>query len=734
MKEIRLIPIKEYSSGFLPQEFIPKGSDEHSLRNAQNPRPEGYWRRVTNEEIRVLESNGNTCESWDNFLVRDPFEPGLITGSRFYGLVRLGRVESVALEHHDLRVPAGISNSLILSCDIGDDCSIRNVAYLAHYIIGNNCMLLNIDELHTTNHAKFGNGIIKDGEKEDVRIWLELVNEAGGREVMPFDGMIPADAYIWLRYREDDLLQKKLKQITQARFDSRRGYYGVIGESSVVKNSAIIKDVLMGSHCYVKGANKLKNLTINSSEDEPTQIGEGVELVNGIVGYQCRIFYGCKAVRFVMGRNSNLKYGARLIHSFLGDNSTVSCCEILHNLIFPAHEQHHNNSFLTASCVLGQSNIAAGATVGSNHNSRANDGEILAGRGFWPGLCVTLKHSCRFASFVLLSKGDYPAEMHIPLPFSLVSDDRSRNELNIMPAFFWMHNMYALERNTWKFTDRDKRKVKAQKIEFDSLAPDTIEEIFTAMDLLATWTAKAFLAKTGEKADSKTRDELVRTGSDLIEKKPERIKDLEITGEDIEYSRRKVLILKPIEGYHAYADMLFYYAMKNIVEFMVARPDAGLSDVKKELGGTRVRSWVNLGGQLVREEDCSAILERVKNGAYDTWDKIHAAYDGLYESYGLAKQKHAFATLVTILGERELSDKTWGECLDRAVSLQEYVRDQVYLSRKKDFDNPIRKKTFRNDEEMRAVRGTAEDNSFVKLVRNKTEEYKRTIEGIRKRK
>ena len=81
-----------------------------------------------------------------------------------------------------------------------------------------------------------------------------------------------------------------------------------------------------------------------------------------------------------MGDNSQLKYGARLINSYLGDNSTISCCEVLNSLIFPAHEQHHNNSFLCAATVFGQSNMAAGATIGSNHNSRGADGEIIAGR------------------------------------------------------------------------------------------------------------------------------------------------------------------------------------------------------------------------------------------------------------------------------------------------------------------------------------------------------------------
>jgi len=83
-------------------------------------------------------------------------------------------------------------------------------------------------------------------------------------------------------------------------------------------------------------------------------------MVNGIVGSGCRVFYGVKAVRFILADNSQLKYGARLINSYLGDNSTISCCEVLNSLIFPAHEQHHNNSFLCAAVVMGQSNMAAG--------------------------------------------------------------------------------------------------------------------------------------------------------------------------------------------------------------------------------------------------------------------------------------------------------------------------------------------------------------------------------------
>jgi len=412
----QVVPNEALGHNFIAPPFLPQGKDEYYLRNAQSPKPEGHWRKLRPREIETLVQNNNSADDWHNIEVGEKFDPSLIRNCQFYGLIRIGALEDVALEYHELVIPAGMTNSRIISCDFGDNVAVHNVKHLAHYIIGDNCVLLDLDEMHTSNHAKFGNGIVKEGEEQSIRITLDLINEAGGRSVLPFDGMIPADAYLWAKYRDDEALMNRLAEITQKQFDPRRGFYGTVGNKCVIKNCRIIKDVKIGSCAYIKGANKLKNLTINSTEDAPSQIGEGVELVNGIIGCGSRIFYGCKAVRFVMGENTNLKYGARLIHSVLGDNSTISCCEVLNNLVFPAHEQHHNNSFLIASLVMGQSNIGAGATIGSNHNSRAPDGEIHAGRGFWPGLCVSLKHNSRFASFTLIARGSYEYELNVPLP------------------------------------------------------------------------------------------------------------------------------------------------------------------------------------------------------------------------------------------------------------------------------------------------------------------------------
>jgi hypothetical protein len=733
MREMKVIPVGGLGRDFIAPPYLPEGRDEYYLRNMQSPAPAGGWRRLRADEIETLVKNDNMADNWDNLLVTNHFIAHSIKNCEFYGLVRIGRLEPAFLEYHDLQAPVGLTSSRIISCDIGDDVAIHNVRYLSHYIIGGNVMLLNVDEMAATNHAKFGNGIVKDGEAEDVRVWLDLVNEAGGRGVMPFDGMIAADAYLWAKYRDDPALAARLGEITQKSFDPRRGFYGTVGDGCVIKNCGIIKDVKIGPCTYIKGANKLKNLTINSSEDEPSQIGEGVELVNGIVGRGCHIFYGCKAVRFIMGDNSNLKYGARLIHSYMGDNSTVSCCELLNNLIFPAHEQHHNNSFLIAALVMGQSNIAAGATLGSNHNSRAPDGEVHAGRGFWPGLCVSVKHNCRFASFTLLAKADYPAELDVRLPFSLVASDVARDRLTILPAYWWLYNMYALARNTWKFQNRDKRRRKVQKIEFDSLAPDTAEEIFEALARLEEWTAKARLRSRGEPHEGKSAAELAALGRKLLSGPAAETDGLEVLAEGVENSARKVVVLKVRAAWHAYRQMLHHYAMKNLIAYMKENPSATLKDMTAALAGKRQRQWANLGGQLVLADDLAQLKADIKDGKLQTWTAIHEAYDRLWQKYPLDKQRHALATLLALLGAESLTPQAWAAALDEAVKIQQYVADQTYRSRKKDYDNPFRQMVYSTPEEMEAVLGTAEANSFVKQVRKETQALAEAVEAIRKR-
>lgn len=730
MSEIMLLPTEKFGYGFIPDAYLGADTDEYYLRNIQVNAPSHTWRKVTADEIETLIKNGNSCTNWYNVLVKDPFDPALIKNSLFAGLVRIGITKPQYLQFHDFTVPAGISNSRIISCDIGDNCAIHDCAYLAHYIIGNNVILSRIDEMASTNHAKFGNGVLKDGESEAVRIWIDPLNEAGGRSVLPFTDMICADAYLWTIYRDDSALLDRLKEITQAQTDSRRGFYGMVGDGSVIKSCEVIKDTMFGNSSYVKGANKLKNLTIKSSAEEPTQIGEGVELVNGIIGYGCHVFYGVKGVRFVLGNNSNLKYGARLIHSILGDNSTISCCEVLNNLVFPGHEQHHNNSFLIATLVMGQSNMAAGATVGSNHNSRGNDGEIIAGRGFWPGLSSTLKHNCRFASYTLLTKGSYPSELNIPLPFAMVLDNQKFDRLDIMPAYYWLYNMYALERNSWKYQTRDKRKNIVQHIEADHLAPDTAFEMVKALALLEKWTGKAwFVGEEG--GDNLPSDEvLVAKGRDLITGSPEVVSQLFVAGEQMERSKRPVHILKVVESWNAYRQMLVFYAIKAISTYLVST-GIHFEYFVAQASADKDLSWINMGGQLVPEVKVDSLRSGIRSGVFTSWKDIHAQYEVWWHDYPRDKAENGYAVLCYVSDSKKISTEQWNIFLDEAVQTRTYIEEQVYVTKRKDYTNFFREITYRNTAERDAVLGKVEDNAFIKIAKKETIAFNELIEKVR---
>lgn len=724
MNQITKTPIADLGYNFIDSEYIPKGKDEYYLRNKQNP-DHDHYRPLTAKEIKQLVANGNISDNWKNVLVTNGFDCSLVQQCRFYGLIRIGKLEPFYLEFHDIRLPVGLYNSSIISCDLGDNVVINNVNYLSHYIIGNEVIIVNVNEIEVSNHAKFGNGIIKKGEKESVRIWLELCNENAGRSVMPFDGMQAADAWLWTRYRGDEVLMEKFKEFTEKKFDNRRGYYGMIGDRTVIKNSRIIKDTMIGSDAYIKGANKLKNLTINSSAESPTQIGEGCELVNGIIGFGCKAFYGAKAVRFILASHSQLKYGARLINSFLGDNSTISCCEVLNSLIFPAHEQHHNNSFLCASVLKGQSNMAAGATIGSNHNSRGADGEIIAGRGFWPGLCVSLKHNSKFASYTLLAKGDFPAELNIRIPFSLVSNVVSEDKLVIMPGYWFMYNMYALARNSGKYESRDKRTFKNQLLEYDFLAPDSVNEMFDALQLMKQAVGESQQKKSGKKI---SEEQILKLGSTLLEQNTN-LDEQEILIAGLENTTRKVQLIKVVEAYRIFKELIVYYGIAQLLSFIEKENINSFDKLVKSMGKPTRSEWTNIGGQLIPKQAMDTLIRNIHSGQINNWDDVHAFYKESSEQYHTDKRQHAFASMLELLQltPAAFSENIFLQLLQQSLATKEWMVKGIYESRAKDYASPFRQMVYETQKEMEKVIGKLKDNTFIQQQQQELAEYKKRV-------
>ena len=702
--KIEIIDDSSLGYGFIENEYLKPNEDENKFRYLQNKSNLKY-RNLTKQEILILESRLNTSDNWSDVLVTEEFDPFLISSCSFYGLVRIGNLKKSLLKFNDLILEQGITNSRIISCDIGSYCAIHDVKYLSHYIVEPYSILHRIGEMQTTNHSKFGVGILKQGEDPKVRISIDVRNENTGRCVFPFEAMTVADAYLRSNNKENTALCDKLDKFTYDTISTERGFYGIVGTQSVIKQCSIIKDVNFGPASYVKGANKLKNLTISSREDEPTQIGEGVELVNGIIGSGCHIFYGVKAIRFIMQDRSNLKYGARLVNSILGENSTVSCCEVLNSLIYPGHEQHHNNSFLIAAMIQGQSNSAAGSNIGSNHNSRSSDGELIAKRGFWPALSSTLKYNCCFASFCLITKGNYPNEINLKLPFALLTSDTYSDTRAVMPAYYWMYNMYALERNSWKVKSRDKRKRIRAYIESAYLAPDTIFEIVQGIKVIKHLAHKAYVKNYEKEPDfdlftSDLKFDIYASG---IEKK------------------QKVKILKWRESLNAYYEMLYYYAVDTLIYSKYSFSEL----IKQEC---IIEEFENFGGQLLSKSDIATLINGITSSEINSWDDIHSYYADCYSKYDEVKAKTAIAVIKFILEKDEITSDDLLSVFSKAYEVRLKIESEIFNSRNKDYSK-FNMMTFKSAEERDVVLGAVDDNSFIIESREKTKEFKSKLDN-----
>ena len=686
--------------------------DDSYLKNTRN---------LTLQEIPILEKNRNISQISDWSNIRVPLEdntffPDLIRDCEFRGLVVIGQLVPASLKYHDLELDCGLYNSYIENCVLGNNVCVRNVKYLVNYIIGNRVILFNIDEMSCTIHSKFGNGILKKDETEDIRIKIGIANENDERAVLPFEQMIPADAFIWSKYRDDKKLMSRFIELTEVGNDREKNTCGMVFDDTVIKNTVLIKDAKIGSFAYIKGAFKLKNITVCSSEEEPSQIGEGVEMVNGIMGYGSKVFYQAVAVRFVIGRNCQLKYGARLLNSVLGDNSTVSCCELLNNLIFPFHEQHHNTSFLIATTILGQSNIAAGATIGSNHNSRSPDGEIFAGRGFWPGLCSDVKQNSKFASFSLISKGSYQNELNIIYPFSLISIDSTEQAIHIIPAYWFLYNMFAIVRNNTKFLNRDKRVKKIQHIETNPLAPDTMQEILIAIDRLIELTGRTLHLSDKQKA------------KDFLHQNP----DSNLVLDDPQVQKRfGGKIFKPAQGYKEYRKILKYFATKSIIDYCIEKKYEKLNiDIIDEILEIPLfTEWVNIGGQILPKEKLNELFEKIKKYEIKNWEEVHHFYDECEAFYSFYKARYSLF-IFEQLYSKQITDFTsdiFSDIHADVLVVSNNMYESSITSRQKDYTDFFRAMTYRNKEEMLAVLGTVESNNFLQQLEKDTKMFNKRL-------
>ncbi|MCL2219107.1 MAG: DUF4954 family protein [Chitinispirillia bacterium] len=656
---------------------------EETIRQWHSEKAAGY-RTLTNDEAAQLTAQLNTADDWGAIRVAEGFDPGLVHSCTFYGTVEIGAFTAKYTRYGNITLRTGLYGSHFLNTSIGDDAAIHNLLYCCEQRIGNSVIISNVGEISSGTSALFGLGAVLDSDKNHKNYLNTIapVNENGGRAILPSPAMTLTDAFLWTRFRGDDELMARFAEVTNRSNRALRPPKAVIADSAVIINTKAVRRTLVGPAAVIDGAELISNSTIMSDPDEMTVIGAAVQVRDSIIGYGNKIDSAAQLASVMTGTAASFTQSARVSNAVVGDNAHIACCEIANCLIGPSHAQHHNNSFLIAAYVGGQSNIAAGATIGSNHNSRVNDGEIWAGRGFWPGLCVSLKHNSRFASFTMIAKGSYQKEMDIRFPFSLVTHDEKNGSVTLYPAFWFTHNMYAAMRCSQKFVSRDTRIHRRQFIEHDILAPDTVEEMFEAISMI-------------EKGDT--------------------------SGPGIQIKRGDAAC-------KAYRLMIRHYCAKNILPWMREKHLKTLDDLLRHTGPIPEdnEKWLNCGSMVISEPVLTEILNTVRKGwimgpittntaepaqKINSWTVVHSLFEPYLSSYNAVKAAHALKSLARLhdVGVKQLSADNFTAFLQGVADDCGTIIGLTRSSRFTDFMMPARTMVYESKEEMESVLGTPED-------------------------
>ncbi len=338
-----------------------------------------------------------------------------------------------------------------------------------------------------------------------------------------------------------------------------------------------------------------------------------------------------------------------------------------------------------------------------------------------------------FASFTILAKGDYPAELKIPIPFSLVSNDTSKDKLVVMPAYWFMYNMYALARNEEKYEARDKRQDKSLFIEYDFLAPDSINEVFAALELLKKYTGQAYALLKKKKVNDL---QAISAGEKLLETKDPVVDKLEIKADGFENSHRKVVLMKVLQAYTIFKELVVYYGVNQLLQYVWKNKVSNWEKLYEALPfRARRNQWVNVGGQLIPEPAISTLKKDIYSGKIKSWDEVHEFYFTSSRLYHEQKFQHAFASLLEIckLKPVEFDKKIFKQLIQQALATREWMVKGIYESRAKDYHNPFRRMLYHSRKQMETVTGRLDENSFIKKQIAWMKEYRKKTNELVKR-
>ena len=436
------------------------------------------YRHLTEEEIQILEKNGNRSESWDKVMVEGDFDPNRIARSSFMGEVYLPKFFGTLLLPGDVSFPTGIYDSLVHNCFI-ENALVHKVAMLSNILVRSSAVIQNVGSIISSGKISYmiGNS-------------MHVGNEMGGRKVAVFPE-------ITMELVEAQLFHKPDPEVAAAFDEQLKTYreetafpFGVVGKGAVICNTNIIRNSWIGAHARIEGAEKIRNSVVLSSLEEPSHVYDSVILENSNVQKSVTIHTGAEVQGSVLMSRTTVACKAIVKSSIIAPCCHIEEGEVNSSYMGPMTQMHHHSLLIAALWPEGCGNLGYGANVGSNHTGRMPDQEVMPGQGMFFGLGVNIKFPANYreSPFTLIATGLTTLPQRVKFPFSLIRPGDPQlvgvaPRLNeIVPGWNYARNAYALDRNLYKYSLRGKGIVPSTF--YSIFSPDTVRYVFDAYQRL----------------------------------------------------------------------------------------------------------------------------------------------------------------------------------------------------------------------------------------------------------
>jgi len=644
--------------------------------------------------MQALQSRGCTAQDWSKVLVSEDFDPACVKNTNFFGQVKLANLSGSIKTLQGLEKPCGIYNASISNCSVAENTRIANVALqIADYDIAENVCIENVANMQTNPGAAFGNGVE-----------VEVLNEAGGREVTLFDQLSAQFAYIMCLHRYRPQLIEKLKGIAARYVDSVRSDRGKVAAGAQISSAGQIIDVNIGPFAVLNGPSSLINGTILSAEDAQTNVGCNVNAKDFIFAESSSVTDAAILVKTFVGQGCRIGKQFSAENSVFFANSEACHGEACNVFAGPYTVTHHKSSLLIAG--LFSFYNAGSGTNQSNHMYKlgpCHEGKLLRGTKtgsfsymMWP--CVTGPFSVVLGKHTgTFDTADYPFSHH---------EARPDGKCAMVPGLHLTTVGTVRDGQKWPQRDRRKGTVKRDIISFDIFSPYTVGKMLCAAQKL----------KSVYESTEKSVGE-VSIGGALV--------------------RRP--ILRTAQKYYK-TGIEMYLLEKVIQKAEIALQNKCPLDEAFNLDSNAVYSerWLDIAGQLMPQKRLDDLEKDIQNGKIASHEAILERLNKIHDAYEIDEWAWAGNTYEKYFNVH-ITDNLTDNITDAAQKLlkvKSKFLNLVIADAEKEF-SPLTQTGFGQDgtetdiqNDFKEVRGLCEQNKFVEQMKQNVKILHQRIDDL----